>query len=150
MSMHASRERVRHAVYLVDPGPLGAPLIMFLERLTGMSTAECVEMVRRIPSLIFVCDDPQEANELVARLRELKALAVVRPTDRPLKEGSAPVDAPRASGQRLFDALMTLLGLVQIGIGIFWWMEGRLLAGAAGVLLGLVVAAYFTYRFPRD
>jgi len=143
------RERMRHAVYLVDPGPGGAALIMLLERLTGLTTAECVEITRRVPSLVWVCDDEAEARAIVARFRELRSLAVVRPAHQPLAEGEAPPDL-RRGGQRAFDAVMVALGLIQIGIGYYWWHEGRLLAGIAGALLGLVVVAYFVWRFPRD
>jgi hypothetical protein len=127
-----------YAVYLLDPGPRGTGVITLLQELTGGSTSQCAEMVRASPSLITTCRTRPAAEDVVARLREFDALAVVRPTSRPLPEGSAD-DALGPNAPPAIPWALAALAVLQLIAAVWWLLQGKHLAGVAGLLLGAIV-----------
>jgi hypothetical protein len=127
-----------YGVYLLDPGPRGTGVVSLLQEITGGSTSQCAEMVRASPSLVATYRTRPAAEDVVTRLREFDALAVVRPMSQPLPEGSADdalgPDAPPAIPW----ALATLAAL-QLLVAVGWILQGKHLSGVAGILLGVIV-----------
>jgi hypothetical protein len=128
------------AVYLLDPGPHGPGVMSLLQEITGGSTSQCAQIVRTSPSLVTSCRTRPAAEDVVTRLREFDAVAVVRPLSSPLPEGGSadPLgpDAPPAIPWAL-----AVLGGLQILVALWWLFDGKHLAGVAGLLLGAIVLA---------
>lgn len=137
--MSNTESQDEYAVYLLDPGPRGGTgVISLLQEITGGSTAQCAEMVRTSPSLIGGYRTRPAADDVVTRLREFDALAVVRPMSRPLPEGSAD-DAFGPAAPPAIPRALAVLAVLQLLAAAWWILEGKHLAGMAGLLLGAIV-----------
>jgi len=127
-----------YAVYLVDPGRQRRRLLSLLRALTGSSLETCAHLAHEVPSLVALCWTPEEADGVVARLRAVEAVAAVRPARAPTP-APRPVELPGPRSRRPLLVGLLLLGALQTAVAAWWLSEGRLLAGAAGLLLGLAV-----------
>lgn len=128
----------RFAVYLVDPGPRGSGVIALIQEVTGASTGNCAQMVRTSPTFITSCRSRGAAEDLIARFKEFDAVAVVRPTGRPMREGSS-ADVLHRSTPRFVPYGLMLLGIAQLGVALWWARDGRMLASVGGAVLAVVV-----------
>ncbi len=126
------------AVYLVDPGHPGRRLIPLLRELTRGTPDTCAYLLHHVPSLVAVCQTREAAEAVVGRFREQHAVAQIRPASEPVKEGAA-AEPPGPAARRPILLLAALLAVVQIALAASWIAAGRLLAGIAGLILGVVV-----------
>jgi hypothetical protein len=134
-----------YEVYLVDPGVRASHVITLLQEITGRSTPECAEMVHDTPVHIAGFSSRRGAEDLVARFREFDAVAIIR---RPGEKGAPEPPPPSVVPQPRFlvGAGMLVLGVLQVGLGIWWLLpspnaQGRhVLLGIGGLVLGLVAA----------
>ena len=142
-----SRE-ARYAVYLVDPGSNRAALLVLLQDALGLDRAAAAEYLRDFPSLISFFETEAAARSFAERFRDFDAVAVVRPADQPL--APAPVEeVDTLPVQRVVQVVLVILGVVQIGVSLIWFREGRLLSAFFGLLLALYVLIYFGRRLRR-
>jgi len=148
MPAPAIEPEARFAVYLVDPGPRPAAVVALLQKLTDRPLDECAEMLQRSPALVALYQDREPAEDLLARCREFDALAIVRPADKPVKEVEPEPFSP-APAQRGLQIILAAMGVVQVGLGIYWLRLGWTLTGVGGVLFGLMVAGYYALRLRR-
>lgn len=136
------------AVYLVDAGPKPAGVVRLLQEITERPLDECAEMMQRSPALISLFHTEEAARDLVARCREFDAMAIIRPAAEPVEEYEPEPFTP-APVQRLLQRLLTVLGLVQIGVGIHWFTRGWHLMALGGVVFGIIVTAYYSAQIRR-
>lgn len=143
MATHSSE--ARYALYLVDPGPNRAGLLVLIGEVLGLGTEEAAEYLLEYPSLISFFESEGAARNLASRFRDFDAVAVVRPADQPL--APAPVEAVDAApAQRVLQRVLFVLGFLQIGASVLWFSEGRAVAAFFGLLLGIYVLVYFGLR----
>src|SRR5213080_4265009 len=141
MDLRHSRE-ARFAVYLVDPGPNRAGVLVLLEEVLGLRQEAAAEYLLEFPSLISFFETESAARNLADRFRDFDAVAVVRPADKPL--APAPVEQVDVLPvQRAVRIALLVLGVVQLVVAVLWIREGRIAAGIFGLLLGLYVLIYF-------
>jgi hypothetical protein len=138
----------RYAVYLVDPGPDRAGILVLMEEVLGIGREEAAAYLRDFPSLISFFETEPAARNLASRFRDFDAVAVVRAADQPL--APAPVEeVALAPAQRPLQIALVVLGVIQIGVSLLWLREGRLAAAFFGLLLALYVLGYFGPRLRR-
>jgi hypothetical protein len=132
-------------VYLVDPGVHASRVITLVQEVTRLSTPECAELVHDTPSRIAAFSSRRSAEDLIARFREFDAVAIIRrPGDRAAPEPAPPSAVPQP--RVLVGGGLLVLGLLQLGLGIWWLLtspggEGsQVLLGIGGLVLGLVAA----------
>ena len=142
-----SRE-AKYAVYLVDPGPNRAGLLVLLQEVTGLSQENAAAYLRQFPSLISSFETEAAARNLASRFSDFDAVAVVRPADKPL--APAPVEEVDATpAQRVIQIALVVLGFLQLGVAALWLWEGRWLSAIFGVCLAACVLLYFIPRLRR-
>lgn len=139
-----SRE-AQFAVYLVDPGPDRPGILVLIQEITGLGPEPAAEFLTHFPSLISLCESEAAARNLAGRFRDFDAVAIVRPADAPL--APAPVEEVQLSpAQTTIQRILFVLGLVQVGLALWWAIEGRYASALFGFLLGLYVLIYFGLR----
>jgi hypothetical protein len=126
------------AVYLLDPGPQGPGVLTLLQEITGGSTSQCAQMVQTSPAFVTACRTRAAAEDLVARLREFDAVAVVRPMSQPLAEGDRS-DPLGTDSLPAVPWLLAGLAVLQLLAALWWLLDGKLLSGIGGLLLGAIV-----------
>jgi hypothetical protein len=138
----------RYAVYLVDPGPTRPAILALIQDIEGVDREAAAEYLRQYPSLISFCDTEAAARSLADRFRELEAVAVVRPADKPL--APAPVEEVDATPvQRGIHVALIVLALIQLAVSAFWFREGQVAGAFFGLLLALYVLVYFGPRLRK-
>lgn len=143
-----SRE-ARFAVYIVDPGPNRAGLLLLLQEVLGVDAVGAIECLREYPSLISFCETEKAAKLLARRFSDLDAVAVVRPADQPLAPAPVQGIEDATPVQRVIQVILFVLGIVQLGLCTIWLREGRVAAAFFGFLLGVYVIVYFGIRIRK-
>jgi hypothetical protein len=138
----------RYAVYLVDPGSNRAGLLVLLQEVLGVNREAAAGYLVTYPSLISFYETESAARNLADRFRDFDAVAVVRPADKPL--APAPVEEVDATpAQRAVQWAILVLGVIQIGVSLLWFREGRWAAAFFGLCLAVYVLVYFGVRLKR-
>lgn len=146
--MTASSHEARWAVWLVDPGPNRAGILALVRKAAGLGAEAAADCLVRFPALVGYFETETAARDLVVRLHEFDAVAVVRPGDQPL--APAPVEEMSVHrDQRGLHAALVVLGVIQIVLSAWWFQEGRPASAFFGLLLGLYVTVYFGLRLRR-
>jgi hypothetical protein len=134
----ASLDEAKFAVYLIDPGPRGSGVIALLQEVTGESTGNCAQMVRTSPTFVANCRSKGAAEDLVARFKEFDAVAVVRPANRPMREGG-PSDLLHEGTPRSLPYVLIGLAVAQLAVSAWWGRSGNPLGAVAGLILAAIV-----------
>jgi hypothetical protein len=138
----------RYAVYLVDPGPNRAGVLVLIEEVLGVRAEAAADYLRDFPSLISFFETEAAARNLADRFRDFDAVAVVRPADQPL--APAPVEEVEIlPAQRIIHRLLVALGVIQLGVSLLWLQQGHLAGAFFGFLLAVYVLVYFGTRLRR-
>ena len=135
-----------YPVYLLDPGPDRPAVTAFLREAQGLTAEEAAAALSSDrPVLIGSFQTRATAEDLVARLGEFAAVAVLRSTAPPPPPPSLDRDplAGIPQTRRVLQRVLLCLGAVQIGAAIYWAVLGKYAAAFFGALLGIYVLLYF-------
>lgn len=139
--MRRSREAA-YVVYLVDPGPNRAGILVLLQEVLCLRTEAAAEYLKEFPSLISFYETEGAARNLADRFRDFDAVAVVRPADQPL--APAPVEPveldPTRRGIRL---AILVLGIIQVPVALMWYGQGNTIGGTFGLFMAACAIWYY-------
>ena len=145
MSIRPHPREAEFAVYLVDPGPKPASILGLLSDITGENLEASALLLRQTPVLIALAQTQEGARDVVARLREFDAVAIIRRANEPMTEGVD--DAEVASNpQRVIFWMLLALAILQIPAALWWWAQGNPFAGVGGLVLGVCIIGWSIVR----
>ncbi len=145
MSSRPHLREAEFAVYLVDPGPKPSSILGLLCDITGESLEASALLLRQTPVLIALAQTQEGARDVVARLREFDAVAIIRRANEPMTEGAD--DAVTGSNpQRVIFWMLLVLAILQIPAALWWWAEGNPFAGVGGLVLGVCIITWSVVR----